>query len=129
MPIYVRINNSTSISKKGAKEAFDFFWVLPHIVKPMKERPAEILGVFIEPIVRDVLARVFPNSFLSIQLRPVGRKVESFHVALVRLEPSGVTQKRPMRVTSKPANEKARDIDSGEGLRSLRQHDQCLERR
>jgi hypothetical protein len=42
---------------------------------------------------------------------------------------SGVTQKRPMRVTSKPANEKARDIDSGEGLRSLRQHDQCLERR
>ncbi len=44
-------------------------------------------------------------------------------------DPSGVTQKRPMRVTSKPANEKARDIDSGEGLRSLRQHDQCLERR
>ena len=83
----MRINNSTSILKKGAKEAFDFFWVLPHIVKPMKERPAEILGVFIEPIVRDVLARVFPNSFLSIQLRPVGRKVESFHVALVRLEP------------------------------------------
>ncbi len=50
----MRINNSTTISKKGAKEAFDFFWVLPHIVKPMKERPAEILGVFIEPIVRDV---------------------------------------------------------------------------
>ncbi len=29
---------------------------------------------------------------------------------------SGITQKRPMRVTSKPANDKARDIDSDGGL-------------
>lgn len=42
---------------------------------------------------------------------------------------SAVIQIRPMKVTPKPANEKARDIDSGERLYSLRRHDQCLERR
>src|ERR1700728_2872446 len=42
---------------------------------------------------------------------------------------SGITQKRPMRVTSKPANDKTRDIDTGERAYSLRQHEQCLERR
>ena len=42
---------------------------------------------------------------------------------------SGITQKRPMRVTSKPANDKARDIDSDGSLYRLRRHEQCLERR
>src|SRR6202041_2520689 len=42
---------------------------------------------------------------------------------------SGITQKRAMRVTSKPANDKTRDIDTGERAYSLRQHEQCLERR
>ncbi len=43
---------------------------------------------------------------------------------------SGVTQKRPMRVTSKPANEnKARDVDSDGRRYSLRRHEQRLERR
>src|ERR1035437_9565865 len=42
---------------------------------------------------------------------------------------SGITQKRPMRVTSKPANDKTRDIDTGERAYSLRRHEQCLERR
>ena len=44
--------------------------------------------------------------------------------------PSAVTQNRPMRVTSKPANDKrARDIDRDQTVSSLRRHEQCLERR
>src|SRR5271157_3264289 len=42
---------------------------------------------------------------------------------------SVVTQNRPMRVTSKPANEKARDIDSDGSPYRLLRHEQCLERR
>src|SRR5207249_9150507 len=33
-PIYMRINNSTSILKKGIKQTCDLLWVVPHIVKP-----------------------------------------------------------------------------------------------
>src|SRR5256884_9481942 len=48
--------------------------------------------------------------------------------SLVFVLPSVVTQNRPMRVTSKPANEKARGIDSdGSPFRLLR-YEQCLER-
>ena len=46
-----------------------------------------ILRSFKEPIVCDMLARVMPDSFGRIQFRPVGRKLEDFHVATVRLEP------------------------------------------
>src|SRR2546429_6228737 len=42
--------------------------------------------------------------------------------------PSVVTQNRPMRVTSKPANEKARDIDSDGSPYRLLRYEQCLER-
>src|SRR5947209_1684777 len=41
---------------------------------------------------------------------------------------SVVTQNRPMRVTSKPANEKARDIDSDGSPYRLLRYEQCLER-
>src|SRR5437879_1870720 len=45
-----------------------------------------------------------------------------------RLNASVVTQNRPMRVTSKPANEKARDIDSDGSPYRLLRYEQCLER-
>src|SRR5207302_8791302 len=41
---------------------------------------------------------------------------------------SVVTQNRPMRVTSKPANEKARGIDSDGSPYRLLRYEQCLER-
>ncbi len=83
----MRINNSTSISKKGMKQAFDLLRMLSHIVKPAKQRVAKILGAFKKAIVCDMLARVVPDSLCGIQLRPVGRKLENFHIAAVRLEP------------------------------------------
>src|SRR5437867_13354909 len=46
----------------------------------------------------------------------------------IPLFPSVVTQNRPMRVTSKPANEKARDIDSDGSPYRLLRYEQCLER-
>src|SRR6266704_4293286 len=42
---------------------------------------------------------------------------------------SGVTQKRPLRVTSKPAIKKARDIDFERSLYRLPRYEQCFERR
>ena len=83
----MRINNSTSILKKGIKQTCDLLWVVPHIVKPAKQCGAKILRAFIEPIVSHVLARVIPDTLGCIQLRPIGRKLEDFHVAAVRLEP------------------------------------------
>src|SRR5437667_4195895 len=46
---------------------------------------------------------------------------------LTRKGSSVVTQNRPMRVTSKPANEKARDIDSDGSPYRLLRYEQCLE--
>jgi hypothetical protein len=45
--------------------------------------------------------------------------------------PSAVTQNRPLKVTSKPANGRnsGRDIDSDAKPRRLARHEQCLERR
>jgi len=75
------------MSKKGMKQAFDLLRMLSHKVKPAKQRVAKILSSFKKPIVCDMLARVVPDSLRCIQLRPVGRKLEDFHVAAVRLEP------------------------------------------
>src|SRR6266446_3453246 len=69
------------------KQTFDLLRMLSHIVKPAKQRVAKILGVFKKPIVCDMLARVVPDSLRGIQLRPIGRKLEDFHVAAVRPEP------------------------------------------
>ena len=69
------------------KQAFDLLRMLSHIVKPAKQRVAKILGAFKKAIVCDMLARVVPDSLCGIQLRPVGRKLEDFHIAAVRLEP------------------------------------------
>ena len=65
----------------------DLFGVLPDVIKPTKELLAKILRTFKEPVVRYVLARVLPDSFLSIVFRPVARKLEHLHIVLVRLEP------------------------------------------
>jgi hypothetical protein len=54
---------------------------------PSEERVAKILRLFKETIVCDVLASVIPDAFCGIQLRPVGRKLEYFHVAAVDFEP------------------------------------------
>src|SRR2546429_7572616 len=68
---------------------------------------------------------------------PPGRKASACSNALLsrnlilrlkQLSASVVTQNRPMRVTSKPANEKARDIDSDGSPYRLLRYEQCLER-
>jgi len=83
----VRINNSTSKSKKGLKQAFDLLGMMSDVIELVEERGAKILWVFKESIVRDVLARVVPDALGRIQLRPVRRKLEYFHVAAVGFEP------------------------------------------
>src|SRR5258708_39666839 len=61
--------------------------MVSHVIESVEERATKILRAFKEPIVCDMLARVMPDSFGRIQFRPVGRKLEDFHVATVRLEP------------------------------------------
>jgi len=58
-----------------------------HIVKGPEQCLAQMFGLFEEAIMGGMLARVVPDSLRCIQLRPVGRKLEDFHVAAVRLEP------------------------------------------
>src|SRR5437879_8397795 len=62
-----------------------------------------------------VKKRTFSNQFLTIAILPDWTA-------------SVVTQNRPMRVTSKPANEKARGIDSDGSPYRLLRYEQCLER-
>ena len=59
--------------------------MLPDVVESVEERVAKILWLFKETIVCDVLAGVIPDAFGRIQFRPVGRKLEHFHVAAVGL--------------------------------------------
>ena len=83
----MRINNSTSNSKKGMEQVFDLLRMVAHVIKSAEERGAEILGFFKESIVCNVLARVIPDTLGRIQFWPVGWKLEDFHVATVRFEP------------------------------------------
>jgi hypothetical protein len=69
------------------EQAFDLLRMVSHVIESVEERAAKILRSFKEPIVCDMLARVMPDSFGRIQFRPVGWKLEDFHVATVRLEP------------------------------------------
>ena len=69
------------------EQAFDLLRMVSHVIESVEERAAKILRSFKEPIVCDTLARVMPDSFGRIQFRPVGWKLEDFHVAMVRLEP------------------------------------------
>ena len=84
----------------------------------------------VEPI---ELSLWFPSAILSSDFRPVA-DVAIFEVKIesrgdVAYTPSAVTQKRPMVVTSKPANENVgQDIDFDVG-NILRRCEQCLERR
>ena len=57
------------------------------VIEPAKKRVTKIFGSFIEAIVGNVFARVLPDPFRRIQFRPVGRKLEDFEIAAVRLEP------------------------------------------
>jgi hypothetical protein len=61
--------------------------MMSDVIEFSEERVAKILWLFKEAIVRDVLASVIPDAFCGIQLRPVGRKLEHFHVAAVDFEP------------------------------------------
>src|SRR5215472_818690 len=69
------------------KQAFDLLGMMSDVIELVEERGAKILWVFKESIVCDVLARVVPDAFGRIQLRPVRRKLEYFHVAAVGFEP------------------------------------------
>jgi hypothetical protein len=69
------------------QQAFDRLRMVSHVIESVEERATKILSSFKEPIVCDMLARLMPDSFGRIQFRPVGRKLEDFHVATVRLEP------------------------------------------
>ena len=61
--------------------------MVSHVIESVEERATKILRSFKEPIVCDMPARVLPDSFGRIQFWPVGRKLEDFYVATVRLEP------------------------------------------
>ena len=60
---------------------------MSYVIELAKKRVAKIFRSFIEAVVGNVLARVLPDPFRRIQFRPVGRKLEDFEIAAVRLEP------------------------------------------
>ena len=62
-------------------------WMMSYVIEPAKKRVTKIFRSFIEAVVGNLLARVLPDPFRRIQLRPVGRKLEDFEIAAVRLEP------------------------------------------
>ena len=58
-----------------------------NVIECAEQRLTEILGPLKESIVRGMLTRVIPNALCRVEFRPVGRKLEDFHVAAVFLEP------------------------------------------
>src|SRR2546429_164341 len=92
------------------------------------ERSAE-LGVFC--LTADKIAQLFgvrKHKRLRGKLHSMLERLDHGHHVLRIYCTSVVTQNRPMRVTSKPANEKARGIDSDGSPYRLLRYEQCLER-
>ena len=69
------------------EQVFNLLGMMSDVIEFCEERIAKILRLFKETIVCDVLASVIPYAFCRIQLRPVRRKLEHFHVAAVDFEP------------------------------------------